>query len=120
MRFCRLHFDKLLSRYDINHDTELKLKKSGTNDLSELFTTLLLTVAFKDNTSHYDCLFPRNGSNRSAGTKPKRSPFLAFYCKMTEFCFQMVQNGTYLIGCGYAVCPNTRYKRFYVCNYAAG
>ena len=36
------------------------------------------------------------------------------------FDLQMVQNGTYLLGCGYAVCPNTRYKRFYVCNYAAG
>ncbi|XP_045161356.2 uncharacterized protein LOC123526325 [Mercenaria mercenaria] len=33
---------------------------------------------------------------------------------------QIVQNGTYLIGCGYAECPETQYVRYYVCNYAAG
>ncbi|XP_052761250.1 uncharacterized protein LOC128203751 [Mya arenaria] len=33
---------------------------------------------------------------------------------------QIVQNGTYLIGCGYAECPSTRYVRYYVCNYASG
>lgn len=33
---------------------------------------------------------------------------------------QMVQNGTYLVGCGYAVCKNSMYKRYYVCDYAAG
>ncbi|KAL4221659.1 Cysteine-rich secretory protein 3 [Mactra antiquata] len=33
---------------------------------------------------------------------------------------QMVQNGTYLIGCGYAECPSSQYVRYYVCNYANG
>ncbi|KAK3594996.1 hypothetical protein CHS0354_019926, partial [Potamilus streckersoni] len=33
---------------------------------------------------------------------------------------QIVQNTTYLVGCGYAECRNTPYIRFYVCNYAAG
>ncbi|XP_052213296.1 uncharacterized protein LOC127832106 [Dreissena polymorpha] len=33
---------------------------------------------------------------------------------------QIVQNGTFLVGCGYAECPNTKYIRFFVCNYASG
>lgn len=33
---------------------------------------------------------------------------------------QMAQNGTYLVGCGFAVCENEHYRRYYVCNYAAG
>ncbi|XP_022338195.2 uncharacterized protein LOC111133809 [Crassostrea virginica] len=35
---------------------------------------------------------------------------------------QMAQNGTYLVGCGFAVCDDDprRFVRYYVCNYAAG
>nr|XP_022335669.1 uncharacterized protein LOC111132188 isoform X2 [Crassostrea virginica] len=33
---------------------------------------------------------------------------------------QMAQNGTYLVGCGYAVCDGSRFTRYYVCDYAAG
>ncbi|KAL3861104.1 hypothetical protein ACJMK2_007176 [Sinanodonta woodiana] len=33
---------------------------------------------------------------------------------------QIVQNTTYLVGCGYAECRNSPYIRFFVCNYAAG
>ncbi|KAK3087233.1 hypothetical protein FSP39_003405, partial [Pinctada imbricata] len=33
---------------------------------------------------------------------------------------QMVQNGTYLVGCGYAECRGSMYTRYYVCDYAAG
>lgn len=32
---------------------------------------------------------------------------------------QMVQNSTYLVGCGYAACQNSKYGRYFVCNYAA-
>lgn len=34
--------------------------------------------------------------------------------------FQMAQNGTYLVGCGYAVCDGSQFTRYYVCDYAAG
>ncbi|XP_033724789.1 uncharacterized protein LOC117314794 [Pecten maximus] len=33
---------------------------------------------------------------------------------------QMVQNATFLVGCGYAECRRSRYTRYYVCDYAAG
>ncbi|XP_062575048.1 uncharacterized protein LOC134236903 [Saccostrea cucullata] len=33
---------------------------------------------------------------------------------------QMAQNGTYLVGCGFAVCDRTTFTRYYVCDYAAG
>eukprot|EP00105_Crassostrea_gigas_P028320 XP_011449940.1 PREDICTED: uncharacterized protein LOC105344061 isoform X1 [Crassostrea gigas] len=33
---------------------------------------------------------------------------------------QMAQNGTYLVGCGYAVCDGSQFTRYYVCDYAAG
>lgn len=33
---------------------------------------------------------------------------------------QMAQNGTYLLGCGYAVCANSTFTRYFVCDYAAG
>ncbi|KAL8593891.1 hypothetical protein ACOMHN_023807 [Nucella lapillus] len=32
---------------------------------------------------------------------------------------QMVQNTTHLVGCGYASCKNSKYGRYFVCNYAA-
>lgn len=50
--------------------------------------------------------------------------FFTFFCIQfsyrTRFEFQMAQNGTYLVGCGFAVCENEYYKHYYVCNYAAG
>lgn len=33
---------------------------------------------------------------------------------------QMVNNATFLVGCGYAECRRSRYTRYYVCDYAAG
>ncbi|XP_056014320.1 uncharacterized protein LOC125663866 [Ostrea edulis] len=33
---------------------------------------------------------------------------------------QMAQNGTYMVGCGFAVCDRSTFTRYYVCDYAAG
>ncbi|XP_062575052.1 uncharacterized protein LOC134236905 isoform X1 [Saccostrea cucullata] len=54
---------------------------------------------------------------------PEPDTYLGFngWLKVGHFT-QMAQNGTYLVGCGYAYTDDDpfRYKRYYVCNYAAG
>lgn len=32
----------------------------------------------------------------------------------------MTYNATYLVGCGFAYCDDSRYEKYYVCNYAPG
>ena len=40
--------------------------------------------------------------------------------KYISYPFQMTYNATYLVGCGFAYCDDSRYEKYYVCNYAPG
>nr|QBH70092.1 CreCAP-ShK6 [Colubraria reticulata] len=53
------------------------------------------------------------------GQDPNRYPGADGWKKIAHYT-QMVQNTTYLVGCGLAFCQNDRYGRYYVCNYASG
>ncbi|XP_071111759.1 cysteine-rich venom protein Mr30-like [Haliotis cracherodii] len=80
------------------------------------------------------------GQNIAGGYLNWRSAIMAWYNEVSLYRFgqnpngylgrdgwkkighytQIVQNVTFLIGCGYAHCPNTKFGRYYVCNYGSG